>query len=297
MATHSWLHRLHTASTRHRTRYSGRKAPPRAQPRLQVLEDRVLPSTVTWTNPNGGDWDTASNWSTGAVPGAADYVVINLSGITITHSAAVADAINSLNSEANISISGGSLAMASTSTITGGLSISGGTLTGAGNLTVDGAFTWTGGTQSTPGLTVQGNAAIGGGTLDGTHLVTAGTNNTWTGTVHAGDGAIWEVPQSATLTAAQWGGNDTLANDLGNGVATLNNSGTITSQVASGNGTIIVTAFQNYGTVTVASGDFALGGGGTLNAGSSITGADGSASGTSAAAGRSRPRRASRAMW
>jgi hypothetical protein len=62
-------------------------------------------------------------------------------------------------------------------------------------------------------------------------------------------------------------------------VATLNNYGTITSQVGSGYGIIIVTAFQNYGAVTVASGDFALGGGGTLNGGSSITGANGSSFG------------------
>ena len=158
---------------------------------------------------------------------------------------------------------------------------SGGTLTGSDSFVDSGAFTWSGGTLSTPGLTVQGNATINdvNNTLDGTHLVTAGANNTWTSTVHAGDGAIWDVPLSATLTAVQGGRNATLANDVGNGVATLNNYGTITSQVGSGYGIIIVTAFQNYGAVTVASGDFALGGGGTLNGGSSITGANGSSFG------------------
>ena len=52
--------------------------------------DRTLPSTVTWINPAGGDWDTPGNWldqSSGInhVPGASDNAVINSSGITIIH--------------------------------------------------------------------------------------------------------------------------------------------------------------------------------------------------------------------
>jgi titin len=55
MATPSWLQRLHAAGTRHLTRRT-RKAPPRARPRIHVLEDRLLLSTfwVTNTGDNGG---------------------------------------------------------------------------------------------------------------------------------------------------------------------------------------------------------------------------------------------------
>src|SRR5207253_1704917 len=60
-----------------------------ARPEVLRLEDRTLPSTVTWINPGSGDWNTASNWSSGAVPGAADDVVINVPGITVTHGAGI----------------------------------------------------------------------------------------------------------------------------------------------------------------------------------------------------------------
>ena len=42
------------------------------QPAVSRLEDRTLLATVTWINPNSGDWDTPSNWSTGALPAPSD---------------------------------------------------------------------------------------------------------------------------------------------------------------------------------------------------------------------------------
>ena len=53
-------------------------------------------STVTWINPAGGDWDTASNWDAGRVPAAFDDVVINIPGITVTHSTSATDSVHSL---------------------------------------------------------------------------------------------------------------------------------------------------------------------------------------------------------
>ena len=32
------------------------------RPRLEILEDQWVPATITWNNPQGGDWATASNW-------------------------------------------------------------------------------------------------------------------------------------------------------------------------------------------------------------------------------------------
>jgi hypothetical protein len=105
------------------------------RPRMEELETRTLPSTVTWINPAGGDWDTPGNWSTGAVPGPNDDVVIDLAGqnnFTVTHSANVADSVNSLTSQDALVLFGGSLSLAATSTVNNTLTVSGATLTGAG---------------------------------------------------------------------------------------------------------------------------------------------------------------------
>ena len=98
------------------------------RPSLEVLEGRVLPAAVTWINPAGGDWDTAANWSTGALPTAADDVQINTSAITIAHSLGNTDRVHSLISKSAISISAGALSLASASTLSSALTLSGGTL-------------------------------------------------------------------------------------------------------------------------------------------------------------------------
>ena len=97
---------------------------------LEVLEDRLMLSTVQWTNASGGDWDTPGNWSTNTLPGAGDDVVIDTAGITVTHSTTASDSIRSLTSHALLSISNGSLSIAAASTIDV-LKLSGGTIKGA----------------------------------------------------------------------------------------------------------------------------------------------------------------------
>jgi hypothetical protein len=140
-----------------------------AKPWVEVLEDRVVLSQVFWTNPAGGDWSVASNWSTGQLPGAGDDVVINTPGITITHSGGT-DSVNSITSQDPIVLSGGTLSVAGNSTLSS-LTMTGGTLTGAGTVTVTGQTTWTGGTMSGSGTTVaQGGMALSGGSLDGRTL-------------------------------------------------------------------------------------------------------------------------------
>ena len=75
----------------------------------------IQSNTVFWVNPNGGDWDTPSNWSDDAVPTGDDDAVIN-SAVSnpITHDSPVADAANSLTSSAAITIGAGNLAIATT---------------------------------------------------------------------------------------------------------------------------------------------------------------------------------------
>ena len=125
------MHRTFTCSSR-----SSFSRPMAARPRrvgsrsfrpLPVwLEDRTLLSTVTWINPSGGDWDTPSNWSTDALPGPSDDVVIDLLGITVTHSSSASDSVNSLtisSSQSALDISNGALALNTTSSIAGSLAL------------------------------------------------------------------------------------------------------------------------------------------------------------------------------
>jgi hypothetical protein len=47
-------------------------------------------ATVTWTGTTDGDWNTTSNWSTGALPGAGDDVIFNSTSRDVTISSSVA---------------------------------------------------------------------------------------------------------------------------------------------------------------------------------------------------------------
>src|SRR5262249_15205040 len=116
------------------------------RPHWDLFEDRTLLSLITWTG-SGGDnnWDTPANWSSSAVPTVADDVVIDssFSSITITHSASSSDSVNSINSQAAIAITGGTLSIANSSMINNALIVNA-TLTGAGNLVVNGLLSWSG---------------------------------------------------------------------------------------------------------------------------------------------------------
>src|SRR5437016_5300279 len=47
------------------------------KPTLEILEDRLVPSTFTWDGEAGdGAWFSAGNWSPDAVPGPSDDAVI-----------------------------------------------------------------------------------------------------------------------------------------------------------------------------------------------------------------------------
>jgi len=120
MSFHSLARHLKISFTR-RKRGIRRGAASRRekQPRpllLETLEDRTVPSTVNWINPAGGDWDTPSNWSTGAVPGQADDVIISYSRIAVTHAGSAGDTVNSLQSQAAIALSAGTIEALGTST-------------------------------------------------------------------------------------------------------------------------------------------------------------------------------------
>ncbi len=180
------------------------------RPWVEVLEDRIPPAVVNWTNPAGGAWETAGNWSMGQLPGADDDVVIPAfaGSISISHGSGT-DTIKSLTSSEDLVLSGGTLDVASTLQVTGAVvTLEGGTLGGATVLagtrlvgtssggTLDGvtvngdlqlAGAWVGVTN---GLTLNGTIAVGDSsgnygrldfsgsqTLDGTGSAVFGSNS------------------------------------------------------------------------------------------------------------------------
>ena len=132
-----------------------------SRPCVELCEGRTLLSAVLWTGGAGtDDWDTAANWSTDSLPGSGDNVTIP-AGATVVHSDSDSDSIDSLTSSGTLSITGGTLAIASASTAST-LTINGGTLTANGSLSVGGTLSLLKGTLSGSG-TVN---ATGGMTLD-----------------------------------------------------------------------------------------------------------------------------------
>src|SRR5579885_446689 len=227
---------------------------------LERLEDRWAPATVNWTG--AGDrtsWGDARNWDSLRVPGPGDDVVLNDPSTTAVVHASGNDAINSLTSQNNLTLSGGTLSVAHASTIGGHFTLTGGTFSGAGDLTITGPWTWSGGTMGGSGTTTaQGGLTLSGGIrfLDGRTLANPGAAAWTAGDLYLADGAV--------LANA-----GTLDDQSGNSVVwytgaqpTFTNAGTFRVQAASN--TSVSTAFTNSGTLDLRGGALALSSGGTL---------------------------------
>jgi hypothetical protein len=98
---------------------------------LVVLLPTLLhAATVTWIG-GSGDWDTTTNWSTSALPGTNDDVVIGSgAAITVTHSLGT-DTVRSILSQQAFVVSGGSLTVSNTIQVNNTFTLSGGTIIGA----------------------------------------------------------------------------------------------------------------------------------------------------------------------
>jgi hypothetical protein len=256
---------------------------------LEMLEDRLTLSTVHWTNSSGGDWDTPGNWSTGTtLLGPGDDVIIDMPGVTVTHASGVDDAIRSLTSQATLTISGGSLSIAASSTVSN-LNLGGpnlGTLTGAGDLTVAQTLNWTSGTMSGAGTTTVapgGTLNLSGNlTLDARTLANAGAA---TYVVAPGVFTRFSMDNSAAIDNLEGATfTFTIAGDgplfaYGTAPVAFNNAGTLirSAGTATGAATFSGVALNNAGSVQVQSGTLDLAGGGdstgsfTVAAGATLT--------------------------
>lgn len=154
--------------------------------------------TDTYDGPSGGSWTTAANWSTGAVPGPADFACIPSSDGTITYSdsgtTTTIESLYSVGSGTSLDIAAGALVFQDSNvasqvnalTINGGalvsygpltmagLTMSSGSLSGNGQMTAT-SLAWTGGNFGTSGgggsVTVSGTATVQLSTASGTSVI------------------------------------------------------------------------------------------------------------------------------
>ncbi|HLJ97780.1 MAG TPA: CARDB domain-containing protein, partial [Gemmataceae bacterium] len=209
---------------------------------METLEDRTLLSIVSWIG-GSGDWNDTTHWSTGSLPGATDDVQINVSGITVTHSAGAG--------------TGHTVQSLTTSTFAPTFVLSGGTLTVAGSVQIGNAFTLSGGTLTSAtvstGTTLQGlSGTLTGVTVNGPFDMT-------------GAGASVNVTNGLTLN-----GTLSLGSASGSAYGLLNFQG---GQSLSGTGSIVFGG-NSSNTVSANSGTLSIGPGFTLH------GANGTVSGT-----------------
>ena len=239
-ARRSRVRRLKTSSAcRHRQR-----------PRFEVLENRRLLSmtSVTWTGDGDDDlWSDAANWSNDQVPGAGDDVTIDQSGnptIQITSGSQVVDSLTSLDM---ISISGGSLLVAASSSLSGGLTMTGGSLTATGSGTVVAVSGTT--TISAASLYAEGGASLSlpdltcfssnqstfqadgaGSVLDVSGLTNVTQQGAWN--IDATNGGTLNLSGLSSLTCT----NIIAVTDTGGGTLNLSGLTSLTSTVSFGFG-------------------------------------------------------------
>src|SRR5467141_709133 len=194
---------------------------------------------VSWINSTGGSWETASNWSTGMVPGAADDAFISAGG-TYTVSSSANETVNSVGIAAGKSLSIGAPIGSPQNVFTigtalnnaGGIGVGGngffGTLVlGAPgtNTTINNAggivFAFSSGKLSFPGLgTLQLNGDLtflGGGSLSLASNKFGSAAITGTATLTNADNKISGAITDTNLTLVNQAGGTIVANIIDTG--------------------------------------------------------------------------------
>jgi hypothetical protein len=188
----------------------------------------------TWTGSTSTDWFNAANWTPAGVPAAGDNVFIS-SG-TVVANAAV--------SLAGLSLSGGNLTLAGTTSVTN-FTWTGGVLQGAGPLSVAAAGTMSIGGSAVKVLRAQSLRSHGTAIWSGTGAVVGDQNGM---VVNYGSLEVQGNAGFGRYTAA--------------GTFTFLNNGTLTKTGGTGI-TGFTNTFNNNGTVRLLTGTLSLAGGGT----------------------------------
>jgi hypothetical protein len=254
-----------------------------------IITKPLQAAAVTWNVDSNGYWNAASNWSSNpSLPGASDDVTIDRSAadVIVTHYTGIYS-INSLTCKESLVLSGGTLNIASPSTISGPLTLSGATvnINGGTATTMTGASTLSGGalggngtlifnnlTWNGGGINRSGEVVIsGGGTLSivgnsqGFNLAGGNPLLTNGGTATVGGNSLQSYTGTNTTIHNQAEGVFDIQSGIsfqGAGVGTINNEGLFKKSTSATTATISW-ALNNTGTVEVQWGSLSLNGGGT----------------------------------
>jgi hypothetical protein len=231
--------------------------------RVRFIPPVAPPTTYTWNNPAGGNWNLAGNWSPATgVPGPIDTAIISDSGsytVTVSDAEAVGTlTMNGASGTQTLNISGGGtlwINSASTGNANAVVEISGGTLKGIGGLALAGALNWSGGTIENV-VQCNGGALSGVGVLDGGQLINVGTL-AWGGSIYDGAGSVISNAASGTMNLT-WSGQTYFTLPDYGAPSTFYNAGQLNVSAGSGNTGYIADALTNSGSVTINSGTLSL---------------------------------------
>ncbi len=231
---------------------------------------------VTWINPAGGSWHTASNWSPARVPGVNDRAVIELAGTyTVNVNTASASVTNVTVGGAGVSatlrMNNHTLGVVQLSEVKAGstLLLENGSLGGAGRMRVFGAFHWTEGTLSGSGVLALEAGSVGTCSTGGWKMIDRVVQNageiTYNGSnllfnlAHNANGRIENLEGGAFIF--QGGGG---LGRINSGTNRFDNFGTLIKRGAASTSTINDLPLNNYGTVSSEAGTLDLPAGGLI---------------------------------
>jgi len=199
----------------------------------------ALAGSIYWTGSAAtGNWADALNWSNSLAPTSANSLYIGAGAGTVSV-ATLAQAANSLYSDASLTLAtGGALTLTTASTINGTLAMSGGTLTANAGLTAAN-YTQNGGTLNIGGATLlksTGSMAVNGAIASnvGGSLTLQAVNNIALGT--GGSIAATVAPLNVVLNSNSTGTDGAIS--MASGSSITSNGGNITlGGGTAGNGT------------------------------------------------------------
>jgi hypothetical protein len=242
-----------------------------SRPRVEFCEGRTLLSAVLWTGGAGTDnWDTAANWNTDSLPGSGDSVTIP-SGATVVHSDNDSDSVEGLTSSGTLSVTAGTLAIASASTAST-LTINGGTLTANASLSVGGTLSLLEGTLSGSGtVDALGGMTLGTATstqfvLDGVTLDNAAGQSANFSGMSLENGAVFNNYGSVTGYGYLDGSSDETVNNYGSWTLTQDEHfNTLTFNVNGGTVNVGASQLVIEGAGSSVGGTFTTSTGGSIN--------------------------------